>query len=234
MWGYSQEECEVDDYYYKGDGCVLEEIGENDDTAGYDDWFVDVTASDTKNCSECPIGSTCAGGTAGAAPCPAGSYCNTTGLSQPSGQCAKGTYSYAGAIACTSCPNTGLTDVNGNIVSATTAGTGATAYTACFVDPDTYFKDDQGTFHYKNNCTYEYDPRFGVSTEEECEKVGGYMGDWGCHLPDDSPFIPQTEEDCNALQVSWGTTWYDGKCHCEYEESTGVWALQESGLNCEY
>jgi len=146
----SKEECDGDEFCtYLGTGCAYALRAEGESAF--------IQTGEDGMCNLCPVGSICAGGTAGAIQCPAGSYCATTGLSQPTGKCNVGTYSYAGATSasCTACPSTGLTDINGAVVNGTTLSAGSTGITACIVGSDAQFKDDAGIYHYKQNCSFD-------------------------------------------------------------------------------
>ncbi len=52
------------------------------------------------------------------------------------------------------CPVTNLKDMNDATVKATSAA-GATSAAACYIDPNSYFKDDRGTYHFSSNCLYK-------------------------------------------------------------------------------
>ena len=165
--------------------------------------FYEITELGATHCIQCPAGASCTGGTAGATPCPAGSYCATAGLSQPTGKCAVGSFASAGATVCTSCPSTGLTDINGVVVNATTASTGSTSITACIVGSESQFEDDKGVYHYKSECAFDY-ATMTINDESECSEIGGEWQeepDTACFLP--RSFFPQTEEECVADGLDW-------------------------------
>jgi len=173
----TREECLAIDYetdgfetsWISGTVCV------SADDMDYTTELVETEGTAGTDCIECSVGSICAGGTAAATECPAGSYCATAGLSKPTNVCAKGSYSLAGATACTSCPASNLTDVNGNAVSVTTESTGSTSSSACFVAKGTLFKDNKGIFRYRDNCAYgNYG---GVKTEQQACEADEY-GEW--------------------------------------------------------
>jgi len=188
------------------------------------------------SCNECLAGYYCAGGTAGATPCPAGSYCATAGLSQPTGKCAVGTYSTGGATAsCTSCPESNLIDANGNVVSVTTASTGSTSSSACFVAKGTLFKDAKGVYKYTDNCKHGNWPDYNtlvIKNGEECGAIGGEWkdDDERCELADS--FLPQTEAEC----IDAGLEWNDGQdydmCHCDESSPVPVLYLNIPGVWC--
>jgi len=172
------------------------------------------------SCNECLAGYYCAGGTAGATPCPAGSYCATAGLSQPTGKCNVGTYSTGGATACTSCPASDLIDANGNVVSVTTASTGSTSSSECFVAKGTLFKDEKGIYKYTDNCkhgNYMDWNSITINNESECTMIGGewYADDgneeYFCYLDN---IIPETEEECVAVGLEWVDAEMDSACGC--------------------
>ena len=185
---------------YLGDGCLKsgydEEVGDWD---GYD--FISMSASGGTDCVTCPIGSTCAGGTAGAVECPAGSYCATAGLSQPTGLCAQNTWSIAGSSECEPCPATNLTDKDGKTVVAKTSGNGSTSASACFIDPNAYFKDDKGVFHFKSNCSYQ-------GLKPGTSSGGGNV-------------LIKTEQ--QACEHAEGAEWSDGQCNCSGEDVGPMW-----------
>jgi len=109
-------------------------------------------------CGKCPMGYLCEGGDKAATTCPAGSYCATAGLSQPTGLCTAGTFSFAGASACSTCPEHEYTNANGQTVSVpatTVPATGAGSVSACIIDSDKTFTDIKGTYHFKENCAYD-------------------------------------------------------------------------------
>jgi len=237
----TEEEClswnegEAADAEYMGAGCI-----DYNSSDGIGSNFV-VASGIT--CEQCPIGSTCAGGTAGTTTCPAGSYCATAGLSQPTGKCNVGTYSIGGATSasCTSCPATGLTDKNGVAVVATTSGTGSTSASACFVGNNVEFKDDKGIWHYKNTCEHG-NFQFGDCGWADHTGVMNEFGEydyrcadglelyWGAALstPLCTPSFPETEEECNQVA---GATWSEGagECMC-YDE---MWNCNDGKLYCE-
>ncbi len=152
--------------------------------------------------------------------CPAGSYCATTGLTAVSGVCADGSYASSGATSCTQCLATGLVDSDGNEVLATTGGAGAGSLAACYVSPDTYFKNDKGTYHYKSDCSaYNFSPfDSSTATEEEkiarCEELGGEWSEDGVLGWFSSPICSGgnvsefEQEECE----SQGFLWEDGVC----------------------
>ena len=170
----SNNEC-TDDFYcnWLGEGCFYyvdedrEELEDNGDPVNcmydaseyLDICFVEANLTaitSTSQCNECPAGSSCAGGTAGAVACAAGTYQpekkQTTCISAPVGNYVADT----GATSYIACPVSGLTDANGNVVSVTTESTGATSSSACFVAKGTEFKDNKGTYHFTENCSFDF------------------------------------------------------------------------------
>jgi len=214
--------------WYTGPVCV---------SGGESGYSVEISAANEnagKTCNECPAGSICSGGTAGATACPAGSYCAKAGLSTVSGQCSKGTYSVGGAVSCSTCPATNLTDKDGATVVATTLTTGATTPSACVVGEEHYFTDTKGTYHFKSDCGLT--PwKITVSTQEECESLGeGWQWDGysECHNYNDSVALaPTTEEECLSeieVQIDGEIEWVDGKCVC-----STYWVIYpDSEMNC--
>lgn len=167
-----QSSCEDENVYwgsFDGDICVKSDLVEGDEVTPIEDWSAQPTASAPKNCSECPIGSTCTGGTTAAVPCPAGSYCATTGLAKPTGLCALNSYSTGGATTCSACPATELTDKDGKTVVAKTATTGTDTPAKCFIDPNAYFKNTKGTYHFKSNCAFD------LASQPTCEYFDLFM-----------------------------------------------------------
>ena len=231
-----EEECFFSGGDYLGTGCLTGDGMELLD--GAEVWGFDGNASLVpQTCTECPVGSICAGGDvdiAVAAPCPAGSYCAGTGLSQPSGECAIGTYSMDGATECSQCPVTGLTDKNGATVVATTLSTGSTSPAACIVGEEYYFTDTKGTYHYKSDCAFK--PwTLSVTTEAQCKSLNG---DWewdedmymcwsaiGGDNPTPTTYVT-TQEVCEN-DVGDAAYWEDGVCYCKFE-----WNFDEYGLHC--
>jgi len=205
------EDCVEGSWY--GEGCAETGVEGGD--------FISMSAS---QCNLCQAGYICAGDTADATPCPAGSYCATTGLAQPTGLCALNTYSTGGATACISCPDTDLTDKDGKTVVAKTATTGTDSPSKCFVDPDAYFKNTKGIYHFKSNCSYVYRFDSATATEEEkearCEELGGT---WEYHEGFEQYYCyaninPDSEELC----TQYGGWWDNGcdetpcyTCQCE-------------------
>ena len=119
--------------------------------------------------------------------CPAGSDCPTTGLSTAT-VCESGEYSNAGATACSTCLPYSYTNASGQTVTApATSDAGAAGITACYIDPDTYFTDVTGTWHFKESCRYDNTFDITNATEEEkaarCEELGGLYGN-GCYYMD--------------------------------------------------
>ncbi|MBR2412676.1 MAG: hypothetical protein IKB10_03355 [Alphaproteobacteria bacterium] len=82
--------------------------------------------------------------------CPAGSECPTTTAAT---LCEAGEYAPAGSTACSTCPTHAYTNASGQRVTVpATSVAGAGSATACYIDPDTYFTDAAGTYHFKENC----------------------------------------------------------------------------------
>jgi len=225
------ELCEVDDYSecgsmqgfcelantWLGTGCFMfSEDGYFDDEYGNEYDFIEKTAGHTtvSMCVDCPIGHSCAGGTAGATLCPAGSYCATTGLKEPTGKCAVGSYAASGATSCMSCPSTGLTDINGAVVNATTLSTGSTSVSACIVGSESQFKDTKGTYHFKSDCSYSV----SIATPDGCEILGGSWDDFSA--------------DCSGVDGSVNPgkdfVYEDGVCKSQLEYA-GSEYIEENG-----
>ena len=84
----------------------------------------------SSQCLDCPIGSTCAGGTAGAKLCTKGSYCAGTNLTQPTGTCTSGTFAPEGSVSCISCPEHKYVNSTGQTISVSaTSAVGAGSVT---------------------------------------------------------------------------------------------------------
>ncbi len=225
-------ECEADyDWIYLGDGCFKM----SDEEPDYE--FVASTGVTSKGCNECPIGSTCTGGTAGTTTCPAGSYCATAGLSQPTGKCNVGTYSTGGATSasCTSCPATGLTDKNGATVVATTSGTGSTSASACFVGNNVEFKDDKGIWHYKSECKHGNFPDvFPVEGICPDNYVGAYVDD---EFSDERYCVYIPKEKCDEMHVlneEYGVydwTWDGSRCSC-FNDGNIIYDTETGDITC--
>jgi len=216
MTTLDENECvnESDGVWY-GNGCLADEFIHNEGYNGPNDFYPDTP----NTCIICPIGSICTGGTTAATPCPAGSYCATTGLSTPTGPCAQNTYSTGGATACSTCPDTGLTDINGNAVSATTASTGSTGPTACFVDPNAEFKDDSGVYHFKQNCMYSI-PTF----EQACAAYKESRKNVHCDYTEAVYYGDDCYEVIDCEDRTCGQSPYGTSGILEYDAKTGqIW-----------
>ena len=193
--------------------------------------FYEITNGVT-HCIQCPIGSICSGGTAGARPCPAGSYCAEVGLTQPSGKCNIGSYSGGGATTanCTACPATDLTDKDGATVVATTLTTGATTPSACVVGEEHYFTDAKGIYHFKSDCGLKL-WHMTIETQAECESLGAdwYWDNDSCF--NDDAILTTTEEQCLSEIEDYGMEgakeWVDGKCTC-----SSRWLIDSYGMFC--
>ena len=161
-----------------------------------------IAKAGTTSCSECPAGSSCAGGDAAAVACAAGTYQpekkQTTCLTTPVGN-----YSLAGAENYTACPTTGLKDKDGKTVTATTSGNGATSIMSCYVGPEWYFNDTKGTYHFTSNCNaFDLATATMAQKEERCTSMGGSWDSYGyCEID----FVyPTTESTCNEFDFcSW-------------------------------
>ena len=174
--------------------------------------------------------------------CPAGSYCGTAGLAAVSGVCAIGEYSSVGASACSSCPETGLIDINGDDVVATTESQGSTSVSACIVGSDVYFKNDIGTYHYKQKCKYGnfgVDLTQSVTNAEECDNIGGSWNsvDMWCDV-DVADFLT-SKDVCEAWRASLSNEDYRDAITC-YEDGGAIcsggaqWYFDEWGLGCDW
>ena len=152
--------------------------------------------------------------------CPAGSYCETTGLSAVTDLCADGTYAVGGATTCISCPETNLTDINNKTVVAVTGTTGATMISQCYVDPNAYFQDGKGIYHYKSNCLYNFGfDESNASDEDKEARCNALGGAWEYNDYLETNICRYTgeidEELCASVGADWGEE--DGNC----DEETG-------------
>ena len=218
----------AEEYDFIGDGCFNEELYyENYDKSQA---LVAQTSgvSGTANCIICPAGYSCAGDTAAAVQCAAGTYQpetqQTSCIDAPVGHYVSG----VGATEYTACPSSGLTDANGNAVPVTTASTGSTSSSACYVAKGTEFKDDKGIYHFTEHChtPYIFVKRDNVYCPSGYRELMGYdTGDPYCINR-----LPATETEC--LAVAGGAAWWDDEaeeCVCDdfgFEYST------EEGLIC--
>ena len=216
-----QSECDAEEEEFLGDGCL-----------GFDNEGMEEFITAIPTCAVCPIGSICSGGTESATPCPAGSYCATTGLKAPTGLCPKGTFSAGGATAatCTSCPSFGMTDKDGNAVVTTTESTGSTSVLACSVGPSVYFNDGKGTYHFKSNCALNVN-NLTISSEEECLALDP-NNRWHddpealyCSGPGVDALIPTNEDDCNAFPYGG----WDSEFEICIPDVGEYWVLQSTG-----
>ena len=151
--GWTQDSCEESGGEWYGVGC-----------GNYD--FVEFEAAEWV-CTPCAAGTyQNVAGQDSCIICPAGSECATVGLATHT-LCEIGEYSGAGATACSTCPTHMYTNANGQSVTVSaTSNAGAGSPTACYIDPDTYFTDVTGTYHFKQECTYSvgfYVPSDGES-----------------------------------------------------------------------
>ena len=244
LYYVSSEECnEVDSGVHMQSVCLDDLAFQNSSSSesNNDQWYVEPTAASATTCSTCPTGAYCTGGTTAATPCPAGSYCATTGLSQPTGLCAQNSYSTGGATACISCPDTDLTDKDGKTVVAKTATTGTDSPSKCFIDPDAYFKNTKGIYHFKSNCSYAYNIDPDSLTEEEkierCESFGGTWSDVDGYFSSPvcyagRPSLPDNEEDCLALGAGFEWVQPDDNYICECVGDPMTYDIVTGKLGC--
>ena len=171
-FGASQSECEGYGGIFHGDICVNSYYKEGTLMIGVEDWSSQPTASATKNCSECPAGASCAGGTADKKLCAAGTYQpntkQTSCIDAPLGYYV----STSGATEYTQCPIMDVKDKNGNTVNATTASAGASSMSQCIVPAGVEFKDDKGVYHFKSTCSFDF---FIASTDGSCPSGYAYI-----------------------------------------------------------
>ena len=219
QWNMTEAECyeEESSAVYRPEACLrYDNLDEENSWADGVDLTTPNGSSVVMSCNECPIGSTCAGNTAAAVPCPAGSYCATAGLAQPTGVCAIGSFSFAGASACSTCPAAPMKDKDGNVVTTTTESAGATSFTACYIDRNAYFADDKGIYHFSQNCAFSENDGYGFDFYESADGtcINGYMygedmdSHVGCFR------LPSTEEECLGTDYGSSPNWDGQKCVC--------------------
>ena len=100
--------------------------------------------------------------------CPSGSYLNVDCFNDASfgGEagsiylsrwdgvisCENSIDSWLPTIECKPCPSVGMTDKDGNAVTVKSEP-GSYGIDSCYIDPNAYFTDTKGTYHYKSNCS---------------------------------------------------------------------------------
>ncbi len=176
--------------------------------------------------------------------CPSGSYlrpfCSVSdcGVSYDSETeeytCCDG--DYVANLECIQCPSVGLTDKDGKVVSVKSQP-GSMGVGSCYIDPNAYFKDSTGTYHYKSNCSVRF-WETSPDTEEECTSLGFewvytsgesdsyYVCALNMRISEQLGLI-KTEEECNAAaEKIYGLVWKDegdyyySRCETiNYEES---------------
>ncbi len=186
-------------------------------------------------------------------PCVAGTYQPNAGqyscIKTPAGNfsapgatqytaCTPGTYSLSGAATCSTCPTHEYTNAKGETVTVpATSLAGAAGVLACYVDPNTYFTDLTGTYHFKSNCSFSLG---NPTSAEECQQI--YGGIWtGSHSADNeyccevtqefASAIITTQSDCESVSFNeYEPNWYNGECHCK---GNAAWAVRGGKLVCE-
>jgi len=193
-------------------------------------------------CSICPAGAACAGGSAPFYKCkegmyqplegqdmclyaPAGSYSSGVGSTTVE-PCAGGTYNpYTGRSSCIPCPATG-----GDAL-AVTGATGATNVSDCYVASDTYFTDDKGTYRYKSNCSYS------VTELELCEQFNTFIEEGECYC-NDGKWVYDAESNIGYCLDSSENIPGDGGVDGFYvfdgcESVGGTWNIKGQRCDCE-
>ncbi|MBR2412842.1 MAG: hypothetical protein IKB10_04250 [Alphaproteobacteria bacterium] len=231
------EYCEESGGDLLGPGCISQEIldyiSEGDYSWYYpeddENWSLTdvITPALSYTCSACAAGEyQPSAGQYSCLTCPAGSECPTTTTAT---LCKAGEYASAGSIACTTCPQHSYTNASGEFVTVSaTSKAGAGSATACYIDPDTYFTDESGVYHFKSNCSYSTNASvpsvqlfYPASEDTVCDE--------GYELSDDYEGVtgneyacfwtPKTEAECFAAAIigdtDYQTTEWDGEsCTC--------------------
>ncbi len=140
---------------------------------------------------------------------------------------------YVANLECTQCPSVGLTDKDGKLVTVKSQP-GSMGVGSCYIDPNAYFENEAGIYHYKSNCSMRF-WETSPDTAEECVDLGlswGYTenGEEACVVYDEdiepSGFL-KTEEECNAAaekidNLEWGNGGYYGSsCYCTNDYGDG-------------
>ena len=127
-------------------------------------------------------------------------------------------------VECVSCPTVAMKDKDGNAVTVKSEP-GSFGVNSCYIDPNAYFTDTKGTYHYTSNCSaIQYDIEIDQSI---CKALGGVDGE--CFLPDS---IPLSQSECEKMEED-GAVWKSetGMCYCEsYWTSEPGESLKCNGL----
>ncbi len=129
-------------------------------------------------------------------------------------------------IECTACPSIGITDKDGNTVTVKSEP-GSFGIGACYIDPNAYFTDTKGTYHYTSNCS---SVTYGMTLDEiSCAEVGGLYLDGQCAMDTNRISMPQSE--CERAEANGSpVTWIDEEklCYC----NDGSWINFGDELSC--
>ncbi len=101
---------------------------------------------------------------------------------------------YPANISCTSCPSVGMTDKDGNAVTVKSTP-GSFGLNSCYIDPNAYFENEKGVYHYTSNCS-AVTLKYGMEIDEEIctTMLDGVWGDYeevGCLYS--NPHLSQSE-----------------------------------------
>ena len=116
--------------------------------------------------------------------------------------CYDGEGFYPASVSCTSCPSVGMTDKDGNAVTVKSEP-GSFGLNSCYIDPNAYFENEKGVYHYTSNCS-AVTLKYGMEIDEEiCTTMldGSWDGD-GCNYS--NPHLSQSEcEKGEGFDVYW-------------------------------
>ncbi|MBR2412801.1 MAG: hypothetical protein IKB10_04025 [Alphaproteobacteria bacterium] len=134
---------------------------------------------------------------------------------------------------CTECPSVAMTDKDGKVVTVKSRP-GSIGVGSCYIDPNAYFKDNAGIYHYKSNCSVHI-WETSLDTAEECSYHGFmWLESWGsdgdkniCGIVPElmAKYLPTTKEECDvAAKKINGLVWKGdnesyrfSRCECEGE-----------------
>jgi len=146
--------------------------------------------------------------------------------------CKSGEFSNEGATECSTCPTHSYTNASGQTVTvAATSVAGAGSATACYIDPDTYFTDQIGTYHFKENCTYKgagltYEAACKLNCAQNQDRCNDY-GERHCGCSDDEMSEVFVLDSDTGEFFCWSET---GVIHNGYDYNTYKSECKSTGL----
>jgi len=119
----------------------------------------------------------------------------------------------AADMECQLCPSVGMTDKDGNAVTVK-SDAGSIGIGACYIDPNAYFENEKGVYHYTSNCSAV---RYGMTLDETvCNGIGGSWNnvEGACMILDGAGVI-MSQSECERGD---GTIWDSdtGLCFCSW------------------